>query len=283
MDRGSTHFYCDLFGFEGAGAEEQAGYDSAEAGNDEEEPELRECFAADEDGGAEAARGVNADAGDVDAEDVNGNQRDADAKAGEARRRGLLRGAEDHDNEDERGYELEDDGRCHVVTALVAGTPSVLAEAAGGDAVAAVDAADDNGEHSGGEDGSSELADPVADHIAGLHAAGGPYAQADGGVDVAAGDGADTVGSADEREAEGECDAEDSDFVAGHDCGAAAKEHQNEGAYEFCKIFFHTFSCVAVMFLSVFCGAQTIWSRAAGGRSGLGASMKLHGKRRKNP
>jgi hypothetical protein len=99
----------------------------------------------------------------------------------------------------------------------------------------------DDEEYGCTEDGAEALADPVADHFAGFHSAGCPDAEADGGVDVTAGDGSDAVGGTDEGETEGNGNAKYADLVPGDHGGAAAEEHQDEGADEFSKVFFHEF------------------------------------------
>ena len=88
-----------------------------------------------------------------------------------------------------------------------------------------------------------ELADPVAEHVLDGHAPGNIDAEADGWIDVAAGDGANAVGCADQRQSKGEGDAEDADLVAGNHGRSTAEEHQDEGAHEFREIFLHVSSC----------------------------------------
>ena len=154
-------------------------------------------------------------------------------------------GSKDHDDEDERGHKLKDDGRGDVVAALVAGAPAVLTEAAGGDVVAACNADGDDGENPCGQRATDKLAYPVAEHVLDGHASGNVDAEADGWIDVATGDGANAVGSADQRQSKGEGDAESSNngLVACHHRRATTEEHQDKGAHEFREVLFHASSC----------------------------------------
>ena len=98
-------------------------------------------LAADEQRGSKAAGRVDAHAGDVNAGDVDGDQGDADGQSGKPRGGAFLRGAKNDHHENQRGDKLKQDGGGHVVAALVAGAPAILAQAAGGDVVTAGDAA----------------------------------------------------------------------------------------------------------------------------------------------
>src|SRR5579862_7456708 len=93
--------------------------------------------------GAKASGRIHADAGDVNSEDVDDDQGYADGEACEASGRGFLGRSKDHDDEDKGGDELEDDRGSDIVFTLVAGTPTVLSQAADADVVAAGNAADD--------------------------------------------------------------------------------------------------------------------------------------------
>src|SRR5579859_2660921 len=117
-------------GFKGSETEKDSCDEAAEAGHQEEEPDLRHCPAAGKECGPEAAGRIHTCAGDVDADEVNCRERDADCEAGESGRRGGLSGAEDHNDEDEGCDEFVGDGGGDVVSAHVAGAPAVLAEVA---------------------------------------------------------------------------------------------------------------------------------------------------------
>jgi len=109
--------------------------------------------------------------------------------------------------------------------AAVARPPSVLAEVL----VSAGDAHQDRraGERAG------ELGAPVEQHLARGHPAGQEHAQAHRRIDVAARDRPEAVGEGDDGEAERQRDAELADVVAAQDGGAAAEQHQDQGADEF--------------------------------------------------
>ncbi len=155
--------------------------------------------------------------------------------------RALLRGAEDDDDEDQRGDELKQDCGSHVVAALVAGAPAILAKAADGKVIAAGHTARNDGQHPRGDDGAGELAEPVSDHILCRHATGGPDAQAYCRVDVAAGDGPNAIRRGDQPQAKCKGDAQNSHFVACDDGCSNAKEHQDKGAHKVPPGF--SFSC----------------------------------------
>ena len=246
--------------FEGLQAEEQAGERAAEQRSDPEQPELLEGLATDEDSGAEAAGRVHTGAGDVDAEQMNGNQGEADDQSGKAGRGGLLGGSKDHDQEEEGGDNLVEEGGGQVVSAAVASSPAVLAEATGCDVVPAVNAGSDDAYCTSTQDCSDALADPIANHVHDREATGDKCAEADGRIDVAAGDGANAVGRANEAEAEGKCNADDADQAsgtAGNDGDADSKEHQDEGSNQLRKVFFHFLSHFHLLKFPVqFCAAD---------------------------
>ena len=154
----------------------------------------------------------------------------------------LVRDAEDHDEEDEGRDRLEDEGRHDIIFAEIAGTPAIGAEPAG---PARCLAGHDQIEHERADDRAEDLSDHIGDEVTGRHAARDQRAEADGRIDVAAGDRADRIGHCDDGEAERESNAEDADSRrAGNgrscdDCGAAAEEYERECTDELGESLLH--------------------------------------------
>src|SRR5580700_10053848 len=90
------------------GAKQEPGHDGSYAGRHQEEPNLRESFAAHQQCRAKAARGVHAGPVDVNSKEVDRGQREADDESREACWSGLLRGAENDNQEDHRGHDFID-------------------------------------------------------------------------------------------------------------------------------------------------------------------------------
>ena len=79
-------------------AEENARGRSTQSWRQQENPKLRDCFAADEDRRSKAARRVHAVSSDVNANQVSRYQRKADHHSGEARGCSILRRTQHHDH-----------------------------------------------------------------------------------------------------------------------------------------------------------------------------------------
>src|SRR5216683_1514675 len=87
-------------------------------------------------------------------------------------------------------------------------------------------------------DTANELADDVADRLAGTHRAGGEHADSDGWVHMAARCGAVGEGEGHDGQAVGERNRDDTgqaDTIADHSRRAGADKHEREGADEFRK------------------------------------------------
>ena len=208
------------------------GDDRAGQRRGDEDPEVGHGGSLGEEGGAEAAGGVDAGAREVDAENVDQDERQTDGEAGELIVAGL--GGDAEDRQHERGGEHGLDGEAfHHVAAI----QRIGAEAA----VPAAEVA----EQGRAGRGAGELGDHVADKVAEAHAAGQQHAQRDGGIDVAAGNVADGIGHGDDRQAERQRRAQiggvDLRAVAAqHDGRAAAEKHEHERADKFSEILFHS-------------------------------------------
>lgn len=167
-------------------------------------------------------------------------QREADGQ----RRDGLVLalGGDGEDDGDEDGGQddLGQQDRAEAEAAGGGGAVAVGGEAglAGGGEVAGGAVGGDEEDDSGSDEPAEDLADDVAGDVLPLGAAGDGEADADGGVEVAAGDVADSVDAGHHGEAEGEGDTEEahSERVAGvgegggEHRGADAPGDQEEGA-----------------------------------------------------
>ncbi len=137
-----------------------------------------------------------------------------------------------------RGHKLKQNGRLNVVSALISGSPAVLAQPVYRKAVSRC--ADRNHQqHPCRKNRAHKLSHPIADHVLDRHPPRNTNAQADRGVDVAAGDRANAVGCGNQPQPEGERDAQNADLIAGNHGRSTPKKHQNEGAYQFRQIFLH--------------------------------------------
>src|SRR6202021_89121 len=105
---------------------------------EKKDPQLLNGLAADEDGGAKAARRIYAGAGDVDAEQMDRHQCESDDQAGEAGGRGLLRRSENDDDKQHGGNKLVGDGGSGAVATLRADAEAGLPESAARGVVSAV-------------------------------------------------------------------------------------------------------------------------------------------------
>ena len=131
--------------------------------------------------------------------------------------------SEDHEHEEERGDELnEERSACSAGVGHRVGTKTSCEIRSG-------DNFRENEEGRAGDDGSDDLADPVAKSVLPAHSAGKGDTEGDGRVDVAAGDASDGVGHSHYRETEGDSRADHSGggVAAEEHCRSAAKKCQN--------------------------------------------------------
>ena len=87
------------------------------------------------------------------------------------------------------------------------------------------------------DDSTDHLADHIGDEFREVHPPGDQHAEADGRVDMAAGDGSDAIGHGDQAEAEGEGNSREADMLAGNDGGAATDENERKRADHLGKRF----------------------------------------------
>lgn len=206
----------------------------------QERPHLPQRIRPCEHRGGDRSRRVHRRVAHGDADQVDEGQREADGE----RRDGLVfaLGGDGEDDGDEHGGQddLGQEDRAESEAAGGGGAVAVGGEAgvAGGGEVAGGAVGGDEEDDCGSDESAEDLADDVAGDVLPLGAAGDGETDADGGVEVAAGDVADGVDAGHHGEAEGERDAEeaDSERVAGvgegggEDRGADAAGDQEEGA-----------------------------------------------------
>lgn len=215
---------------------DEGGDDRADDRGDDEHPELgeRRGIALDrhDDGRAEAAGRVHRRARQRHAHDVHEGEREADDDAGERRGALVRRRTEDGQNEDAGQHDLDDDCARGAEADRRLFAEAIAAQARRQHA-AQGGLGDDEGEQCGGAEGADELAHSVTDEVFAGQALVEEHAEGDGGVDVATRDVADDEGHGDDRQAEGERDAQRTERGAGDGNAAATEERERERAERF--------------------------------------------------
>jgi hypothetical protein len=108
-----------------------------------------------------------------------------------------------------------------------------------GRVVTARHAFDDEQEKTGGHDGSQNLCHYVTGRVLRVHLLGDENAERHGRVDVAARNWSDGVDHRQQRQAEGERDAEEADLISRQHGAPATGENQHKGSHEFGHVPFH--------------------------------------------
>ena len=101
------------------------------------------------------------------------------------------------------------------------------------------DAAGDEEDQGGGDDGAENLGDDVHDRVLRADSFGEQYAECDCRIDVTTGNRADGVDHRQQRQTKGEGNSHIADVTAGEHGAAHSAEHQHKSPQEFRKIFSH--------------------------------------------
>lgn len=193
-------------------------------GGYDEYPEILEGLAAGEESRSDGTGRVHGRAGEPDAHEVDEDEGQTDRETCEIAGTYLaVSRSEDHEHEEERGDELNEER-----SACSAGVGHRVGSETSGE-VRSGDYFCEKEEDRAGDDGSDDLADPVAKSVLPAHSAGKGGTEGDGRVDVAAGDASDGVGHSHYRETEGDSRADHSGggVAAEEHCRSAAKKCQN--------------------------------------------------------
>ena len=202
------------------------------------DPEIGPCFGASEDG-TEGAGGIDGAVVDGDPYDVDQAEGEADGQSGKfAESLTCVGGAEHYEDEEEGEQALYQQGHAGAGAGLnhIGGQRS---RTCGASEVESRSHIDQPVKESGADGGAYELCCYISAKFTKLHAAREEHGEGNGGIDVAAGDVADTVDQAKEHEAEAEADAEDTDFGSGQHSAAACKEHQKHSSDALSDVFSH--------------------------------------------
>lgn len=210
-------------------------------GTYDENPKVAEGRATLEDGGSYTAGGVHTGAGVADADEVDEHEGETDGEAGEVvgGAVGLVGGTQHYEHEDAGEDNFSQQAAKDIDASL---------EVVGARAFKTLDIAYEEPKQGAADEGADDLEEHIHAGVLAAHAASGPAAEGDGGIDVATADTADGVGHAYYGETEGEGRADDTagihrDGAVGRTVEAyghaAAHENEHHGAEHFCKILFH--------------------------------------------